>query len=128
MAKARYEKNPQAMAAPYLADAAIFNLAPPLVHHGLDIAETQEWLDTWNGPIHIEPRDFQISIAGDIAFCYGYMRLTGNKKGVEQTVSFWMRETLCLQRTEDGWRIAHEHTSVPFYMDGSSRPAFDLEP
>ena len=22
----------------------------------------------------------------------------------------------------------HEHTSVPFYMDGSLRPAFDLEP
>jgi ketosteroid isomerase-like protein len=39
-----------------------------------------------------------------------------------------MRETLCLAREGDGWTIVHEHTSVPFYMDGSNRPAFDLEP
>ena len=128
MAKARYEKNPEAIAAAYSPNAAIFSLAPPLVHHGIDIGETQQWLDTWNGPIHIEPRDFQISIADDIAFCYGYMRMTGNKKGVDHAVSFWMRETLCLQRTEHGWCIVHEHASVPFYMDGSLRPAFDLEP
>jgi PhnB protein len=43
-------------------------------------------------------------------------------------VNFWMRETLCLARRGSGWRIVHEHTSVPFYMDASLRPAFDLEP
>jgi ketosteroid isomerase-like protein len=128
MQQARYDKNPRAIAAPYAPDAAIFNLVPPLVHHGIDIAETQAWLDTWNGPIQIESRDFEITVAGDIAFCYGYMRMTGNKKGVDQTVSFWMRETLCLERRGDSWRIVHEHTSVPFYMDGSMRPAYDLEP
>ena len=128
MTRARFEKSSEAIAAPYAPDAAIFNLAPPLVHQGIDIAETQEWLDSWNGPIQIEPRDFQIAVAEDIAFCYGYMRMTGHKKGVDQTVSFWMRETLCLERNGNSWRIVHEHTSVPFYMDGSMRPAFDLEP
>jgi ketosteroid isomerase-like protein len=128
MVRARYEKNPEAIAAPYAPGAAIFNLAPPLVHRGIDIAETQEWLDTWNGPIKIEPRDFQITVADDIAFCYGYMRMIGNKKGVDKTVSFWMRETLCLERKGNSWRIVHEHNSVPFYMDGSMRPASDLEP
>ncbi len=128
MAKARYDKSAQAIAAPYAPDAAIFNLAPPLVHHGIDIPETQEWLDTWDGPIQIEPRNFEITVAGDIAFCHGLMRMTGNKKGVDQPVRFWMRETLCLKRNQDTWRIVHEHTSVPFYMDGSLRPAFDLEP
>ena len=52
----------------------------------------------------------------------------GLKKGVDHPVSFWMRETLCLKRREEEWRIVHEHTSVPFYMDGSLRPAFDLKP
>jgi len=126
--KARYDKDPYAIASTYVPGAAIFNLAPPLVHHGIDIAETQAWLDTWNGPVVIEPRDFQITVAGDHAFCYGYMRMTGNKKGVEQTVSFWMRETLCLEHRGDDWRIVHEHTSIPFYMDGSMRPAADLQP
>ncbi len=128
MAKARYEKNAQAIAAPYASDAAIYNLAPPLIHHGIDLAETQAWLDAWDGPITIEPRDFGVTIAGDTAFCFGYMRLEGQKKGAEKRVNFWMRETLCLERRGNGWRIVHEHTSVPFYMDGSSRPAFDLEP
>jgi ketosteroid isomerase-like protein len=54
--------------------------------------------------------------------------MSGTKKGAEGPVRFWMRETLCLKRAGESWRIAHEHTSVPFYMDGTLRPAFDLEP
>jgi ketosteroid isomerase-like protein len=56
------------------------------------------------------------------------MRMTGKKKGADQGVSFWMRETVCLERGDGGWRIVHEHASVPFYMDGTLRPAFDLQP
>jgi ketosteroid isomerase-like protein len=128
MVKARYDRNSRAIAAPYTPDAFLFNLAPPLVHRGIDIAETQAWLDSWDGPIEIEPRDFHVTVSGDTAFCHGYMRMAGNKKGVDQRVSFWMRETLCLSRQADTWQIVHEHTSVPFYMDGSLRPAFDLNP
>jgi ketosteroid isomerase-like protein len=128
MKKARHDKNVRAMAAPYSADAAIFSLAPPLVHRGIDIAETQAWLDTWQGPIEITPQDFEVHVSGDIAFCHGYMRMDGIKKGVDQPISFWMRETLCLERQGDTWQIVHEHTSVPFYMDESLRPAFDLKP
>jgi ketosteroid isomerase-like protein len=67
-------------------------------------------------------------VSGDFAVCHGFMHMSGTKKGAEQAVNFWMRETLCLQRQGDGWRIVHEHTSVPFYMDASLRPAFDLQP
>lgn len=128
MKKAHHEKNAQAVAAAYAPDAAIFNLAPPLVHRGIDVAEKQAWLDSWEGPVEIEPREFDVTVAAGFAFCHGYMRLDGKKKGVEQPISFWMRETLCLERSGDSWRIVHEHTSVPFYMDGSLRPAFDLKP
>jgi ketosteroid isomerase-like protein len=128
MAKARYEKNARGIGAPYARDAAIFNLAPPLVHRGINLDETQAWLDTWDGPITIEPRDFEVTIAGDTAFANGYMRMEGQKKGAEKRSNFWMRETLCLERRAEGWRIVHEHKSVPFYMDGSLRPAFDLAP
>jgi ketosteroid isomerase-like protein len=38
------------------------------------------------------------------------------------------RATLCLLRAGGSWRIVHERTCVPFYMDGSLRPAFDLNP
>jgi PhnB protein len=39
-----------------------------------------------------------------------------------------MRETLAFERVRGSWRIVHEHSSVPFYMDDSLRPAFDLLP
>jgi ketosteroid isomerase-like protein len=128
MKKARHDKNVQHLAAPYTADAAIFNLAPPLLHRGIDIAETQAWLDSWEGPIEITSQDFEVRVSGDLAFCHGYMRMDGLKKGAEHQISFWMRETLCLERRGEEWRIVHEHTSVPFYMDETLRPAFDLEP
>ena len=33
-----------------------------------------------------------------------------------------------LPRQRAAWRIVHEHTWVPLYMDASLRPAFDLQP
>jgi hypothetical protein len=38
------------------------------------------------------------------------------------------RATAGLRRTDAGWKITHEHTSTPFYMDGSGRAATDLQP
>jgi ketosteroid isomerase-like protein len=43
-------------------------------------------------------------------------------------IDFWLRDTFCPKRHGDRWRIVHMHSSVPFYMDGSLRPAFDLAP
>lgn len=128
MAEARYRKDASAIAASYAADAAIYNLAPPLTHHGIDIAETQAWLDTWEGPIVIEPRDFEVRVQGDLAVAHGFMRMEGTKIHPPAKPNFWMRETLILERRSGQWTIVHEHTSVPFYMDASTRPAFDLQP
>lgn len=126
--KANHDKDAAAFAAPFAPDAAVFNLAPPLVHHGIDLREKQAWLDSWATPVDIESRHLNVTISGDLAICHGFLHLSGTKKGPEGKVSFWMRETLCLERKGGGWRIVHEHASVPFYMDGSLRPAFDLEP
>jgi len=40
----------------------------------------------------------------------------------------WFRDTFGFQRIKGKWKIAHEHESVPFYMDGSFKAAIDLEP
>ena len=126
--KAHHTKNAAAIAAAYTQGAAIFNLAPPLSHRGVDLEEKKAWLDTWEGPIDSESRDLRITVCGDFAFCHGFYRLSGTPKAAAQPISFWMRATVCLSRSARGWRIDHEHTSVPFYMDGSLRPAFDLKP
>jgi ketosteroid isomerase-like protein len=126
--KAHHDKDAAAIAAPYAHDAAVFNLVPPLSHRGVDTQEEQAWLDSWEGPIECESRDLSITVSGDFAFCHGFHRLSGTPKAAGRPISFWMRATACLRRDGGGWRIVHEHTSVPFYMDGSLRPAFDLEP
>jgi ketosteroid isomerase-like protein len=128
MHTAHHDKNAAAIAALYDRQAAVFNLAPPLTHVGVDLEEKQRWLDSWATPVEIESRDLKVTISGDFAFVHGFLRLRGTKKGPEGSVDFWMRETLCLERQAGAWRIVHEHTSVPFYMDGSLRPAFDLRP
>ena len=126
--QSNHDKDAAKFAAQFAEDAAIFNLAPPLAHHGVDVKEKQAWMDSWSTPVAIDSRDFKVTISGDFAFCHGFLRLSGTKRGPEGTVSFWMRETLCLERQGGAWKIVHEHTSVPFYMDGSLRPAFDLRP
>ncbi len=128
MREALNEKNPQKFASVFTADAAVYNLAPPLMHHGVDPAEKQAWFDTWTTPLELEARDFKVTVSGDYAFAHGFLRLAGTKKGPEGVVNFWMRETVCLHKENSEWRIVHEHTSVPFYMDGSLRAAFDLRP
>lgn len=125
--KAHHDKDASGIAAPYAPHAAIFDLEPPLAHDGISVERKERWLATWDGPVEIEPRDFKLTIDGDHAFGYGYLKMTGAKHGGPR-VSFWMRETVALERTGGPWRIVHEHTSVPFYMDGSLRPAFDLQP
>ena len=126
--KAHHNKDAAAMLAPYTHDAVIFDLAPPLSHRGMNLHEEQAWLDTWEGPIHRESRDLSITVSGGFAFCHGFYRLSGTPKSAGRPVSFWMRATVCLLRDGGAWQIVHEHTSVPFYMDGSLRPAFDLKP
>jgi len=128
MLRANHDKDADAFAAPFAPDAAVFNLAPPLVHHGIDLQEKRDWYDSWATPVDLESRDLKVTVSGDLSFCYGYLRMRGTKKGTEYGVDFWMRETLCLERIGGGWKIVHEHTSVPFYMDGTLRPAFDLKP
>lgn len=126
--KAHHDKDAAAIAAAYAADAVVCDLAPPLSHKGIDLQQKKAWLATWEGPVERESRDLDVTVSGDLAFCHGYFRLGGTPKAAGRPISFWMRATICLHRNRGAWQIVHEHASVPFYMDGSLRPAFDLEP
>jgi ketosteroid isomerase-like protein len=126
--KAHHNKDAASIAAPYAQDAVVCDLAPPLSHRGMDLQAKQAWLNTWEVPVDRESRDFNVIVSGDFAFCHGFYRLSGTPKEAGRPISFWMRATVCLHRDAGAWRIVHEHESVPFYMDGSLRPAFDLKP
>ncbi|HEX9769031.1 MAG TPA: SgcJ/EcaC family oxidoreductase [Kiloniellales bacterium] len=124
--KAHAERDATAIVDAYAPDAVVFDLAPPLVRHGLNRDEIAAWLASWDGPIVIEARDVGLTIEGDLAFSTALNRMRGRQGG--EDVDLWFRSTLCLKKADGRWRIVHDHASVPFHMDGSYRAAIDLRP
>lgn len=103
-----------------------YNLSPPLRASG-GKAGLIEWFASWDGPIGYEMRDLKI-VAGDQAgFAHALIHMTGRKSD-SAAVDLWFRQTFGLKLSSRGWKIVHEHGSVPYYMDGSFRAAIDLKP
>jgi ketosteroid isomerase-like protein len=125
LSEALRARDAAAVGALFAPDARIFDLAPPLAH-GFDGQGLADWLAGWDGPVEQSASDFEIKVSGDLAVCHGLVHVQTTRGGEE--ASWWMRATYALARDDRGWRIIHEHTSVPFYMDGSYRAAIDLAP
>jgi hypothetical protein len=66
-------------------------------------------------------------VGDDVAFSHSLNRIYGKRTNGEET-DVWVRVTACFRRSNGKWLIAHEHISVPLYMDGSNRAAVDLKP
>ena len=128
-AKAIGAKDVEGAMAYFAPDVLSFDLAPPLQHMGREVIRKgmKEWFLTWQGPIGLEIRDLRVTADGDVAFCTSLQRMSGTKTDGEKP-NLWVRATMGLERIEGTWRIAHEHTSTPFYMDGSNKAALDLRP
>ena len=115
----------------YTADVVKFDLAPPLGRRGAaarDVPGQLAWFATFDGPVDFQITELEIEVGGDLAFAHSLNRLSATPKGMDFAFEMWFRATYGLRKTAEGWRIAHEHTSTPFYMDGSLRAATDLKP
>ena len=115
----------------YTDDVVKFDLAPPLGRRSddaRDVARQQAWFATFDGSVDLQVTELEIEVGGDLAWAYSLNRLSATPKGMDFAFEMWFRATYGLRRTADGWRIAHEHSSTPFYMDGSLRAATDLKP
>lgn len=109
-------------------DFVSFDLAPPLSHSVANYREeTQQWFASFASPIVCDVSQLEIAWAGDVAFSRSLNRMTGKKTSGEE-MDLWVRATICYRKAGGEWKVAHEHISVPFYMDGSFRAAVDLHP
>src|SRR5262245_45104048 len=113
----------------YTPDVVQFDLSPPLEHAGAKAIRgiLEGWFPTFRGPVGYEVSKLHVSVVDDLAYCRSLNRITGTRSGGEKT-DVWLRATLGLRKVQGKWLIAHEHASVPFYMDGSYRAAVDLKP
>ena len=127
LGRAHYDKNADEIIACYAPEALLYSLAPPLGERGLNRPELDTWLATWEGPIEIEAQDTEVAVSQDLAYTSALNRMRGVKTD-GTTVDLWFRTTMCFRTTDDGWRIVHDHSSVPFLMDGSERAALNLRP
>lgn len=117
-----------ALAALYAPGAWVANLAPPLLRRGCSALGVQGWFDSKSGPIIVSFRDQQTVIDGGLALIQTLRHTYAPNPDDPDDSDWWSRLTLALQHGPDGWRILHEHESVPFHMDGSFRAAVDLVP
>ncbi len=113
----------------YADDVVAYDLAPPLEHRGAGTIRKglEEWFPTWTSRIGYETRDLAVLASGDLAICRSLNHMTGKRTSGE-TSDLWFRATVCLRRIGGAWKIVHEHSSVPFLMDGSDKAALDLAP
>jgi ketosteroid isomerase-like protein len=121
------EKNAAGVLSHVTDDIVEFTLAPPLQYKGKDQAGLQGWFDTWQGPIEGDVEDQKLTIGGDVAFWSGLTHMLGTKTDGTK-VDLWFRQTLGLRKEAGVWKIAHDHTSVPFAMDGSGLAELGLKP
>ncbi len=127
LAAAIRNKDPATVLKQYAPDAVLYTLAPPLQAPPINAKDLNVWFATWQGPLGYEFHDMNIIVEGDLALCHGFVRLTGTKIAGEHE-DLWFRTTLCIRNISGQCLIAHEHESVPFYMDGSFKAAINLTP
>jgi uncharacterized protein (TIGR02246 family) len=128
--KAMRSGDAETICATYVPDAVVFSLAPPLVQPAdgaRDVEQLQAWFDEKGGSVWSEVQDLTVTVDGDLALCTSIESM-GAPPEAPQPFTLWYRSTLGLRRIDGQWRICHEHTSTPFYMDGSNRAALDLTP
>jgi uncharacterized protein (TIGR02246 family) len=122
-------KDAERVVSHYAADIVAFDLAPPLEYAGADAIRKslEAWFPTFRGAVGYEVRDLSITTGDDVAFCRSLNRISGTRTDREET-DVWVRATVGLRKIDGEWKVTHEHSSVPFYMDGSYRAAVDLKP
>ncbi len=126
LGQAHHDKDAGAIVDCYAPDAVVYSLAPPLKDK-IDPEGMAEWLATWQGPVLVDAEDVDLVIGPEIAWSTALNRIRGTKKnGTKEDI--WFRTTMCFRKVDGEWKIAHDHSSTPYYMDGSLKAAVDLKP
>ncbi len=99
----------------YSPDIVYYDAVAPLRFTGTDEVRRNfvRWFDGYDGPVGLETHDLSIVADRDVAFANMLHLDSGKHKGGIE-LSIWVRETVCLRRSDGQWSITHEHISIPF--------------
>lgn len=109
----RDAQNDQVLAA-HAEDARIFDVLPPLQYEGTDAYRKSwdDWQPTFEIPSLFELHDLQIAADSEIGFAHGLLRC-GGRLPSGKDIEDWVRATFCFRKAGDGWKIVHQHISMP---------------
>ncbi len=121
-------KDIERLMAQYAPDIVYFDVVPPLQHTGSAAVRRNflRWFALWESAIGQDIHDVKILANGNIAVASMLIRASGILKNGRE-VGYWVRATVCCQRSDHRWVITHEHVSLPVdFASGSA--AMDLVP
>jgi uncharacterized protein (TIGR02246 family) len=127
-ARAMHDKDLNGLIFHYAPDVVEFDAVNPLQYRGLDgpRKRSEQWFNSYGGPIGYEVRDLSIAAGDEVAFCHFLYRITGTMTNGSK-VDMWLRATLGLRKIDGKWLVTHEHSSVPFEME-TGKAALTLKP
>jgi uncharacterized protein (TIGR02246 family) len=98
----------------YAPDVVYFDVVPPLQFTGSGALRNNflRWFDGYKSSIGLEIRGLSIVANGDTAAAFMLIRASGTLKDGRE-VGYWVRATVCCQRSDHRWVITHEHISLP---------------
>ena len=100
----------------------VFDVVPPRQYVGA-AAYRKDWqtfLGNFDGPITLELTDLDIGADRNLAYSHSIQRLSGTDKQGKK-LDLTVRVIDVYKKTRGGWRIIHEHVSVPVDLD-SGKP------
>ena len=100
----------------------VFDVVPPRQYVGA-AAYRKDWqtfLGNFEGPITVELTDFDVAADRNLAYSHSIQHLAGTDKQGKK-LDLTVRVSDVYKKTRGGWRIIHEHVSVPVDLD-SGKP------
>jgi uncharacterized protein (TIGR02246 family) len=96
------------------ADMLMFDVPPPFLSRGLDayMASWELFFSCAPKPVAFDFHDIEITAGEDVAFATAIGNCVNiDSKGKREPLQF--RLTMGLRKIDGGWRIMHEHHSLP---------------
>ncbi|SEF21931.1 Ketosteroid isomerase homolog [Amycolatopsis pretoriensis] len=113
-------KDVETLVAQYAEDVTLFDALGPLRDTGRDVERNRlrAWFGGYRTAIDLRIRDLEVVAGGDAGFAHFVFQVRGTMTdGTE--VDMAVRATIGFRRGEDGWKIVHEHSSVPLTPSGT---------
>ncbi|MGK3202133.1 YybH family protein [Amycolatopsis sp. MEPSY49] len=114
-------KDVETLVAQYAEDVTLFDALGPLRDTGRDVERKRlrAWFGAYRTSIGLRIRNLEVVADGDVGFAHYVFQVRGTMTdGTE--VDMAVRATIGFRRDDDGWKIVHEHSSVPFTPSGTA--------